>query len=264
MVHLVRRKNGIAPFHSFLKSYKENPAGVDHDLLVVYKGFSLNNEINLYEELLRDVPHSFLKVSDIGLDLQSYFIAAEKCSNKYCCFLNSFSIILEKDWLLKLYQNISQPGVGLVGATGSWESISQWNHIARYSFYKNLVRWIARKWRKHSFDLFPNYHIRTNGFMIMRDIMLRIHRGAILTKSQSYRLESGKHSITKQIELMGFKPIVVGRNGKGYEKHEWDISNTFRRGMQKNLLFSDNQTRSFDVSYQEEKQKLELSTWGKV
>jgi len=120
VVHLVRRKNGIEPFRSFLESYLGNSAGIDHELLILYKGFSWKADIDPYEELLRDVAHSSLRVADFGLDLRSYFIAAEKCSSKYCCFLNSFSIILDKDWLMKLHQHIRQPGVGLVGATGSW------------------------------------------------------------------------------------------------------------------------------------------------
>jgi len=36
---LVRKKNGIEPFQSFLASYLGNSAGIDHKLLIVYKGF---------------------------------------------------------------------------------------------------------------------------------------------------------------------------------------------------------------------------------
>lgn len=64
------------------------------------------------------------------------------------------------------------------------------------------------------FDHFPNYHIRTNGFIIACDTMLKIHRGSLLTKMGAYRLESGKNSITKQIERMGLKSVVVGKDGR--------------------------------------------------
>ena len=269
VVHLVRRKNGIEPFQSFLASYLGNSAGIDHELLIVYKGFFRKADIVPYEELLREVAHSSLRIADFGLDLQSYFIAAEKCSSKYCCFLNSFSIILDKDWLLKFYQHISQPGVGLVGATGSWgsigktpikldkEGISYLRQLARY-LYKYLNKMIINR----LFLDFPNYHIRTNSFMIMRDTMLKIRRGMLLTKMQAYILESGKYGITKQMELMGFRPIVVGKNGKGYEKHEWDISNTFWRRVQENLLISDNQTRKYDTETSDLKQQWEFFAWG--
>ena len=78
VVHLVRRKNGIEPFRRFLKSYLGNSAGVDHELLILYKGFSSEADTNPYEELLRNVTHSFIRIADFGFDLRSYFIAAER------------------------------------------------------------------------------------------------------------------------------------------------------------------------------------------
>jgi hypothetical protein len=268
VVHLVRKKNGIEPFQSFLASYLGNSAGIDHKLLIVYKGFFRKADIDPYEELLREVPHSFLTITDLGFDLRSYFIAAEKCSSKYCCFLNSFSIILDKDWLLKLYQHISQPGVGLVGVTGSWQSFCPRQEVynKNMAYWKKLVRpmamFILRGFFGMYFDYFPNYHIRTNGFMIERDVMLKISRGMIIIKIQVYFIESGKHSITRQVELMGFRPIVVGKNGRGYEKHEWNISSTFWRGVQENLLISDNQTRLYDKEDSDKKKKREFFAWG--
>ena len=268
VVHLVRRKNGIEPFRSFLESYLKNPAGIDHELLILYKGFSQKADIGPYEELLRDVAHSSLSIADIGLDLRSYFIAAEKCSSKYCCFLNSFSIILDKDWLLKLYQHIRQPGVGLVGATGSWGSFCNAQVIKteatsyRNQFKRALFKYPKRILTGLYFLTFPNHHIRTNGFMIMRETMLKIHRGKLLIKIQAYMLESGKYGMTKQMEWMGFRPMVVGKDGKGYEKSEWNISNTFWRGAQENLLISDNQTRKYDKESPAWRRKWEFFAWG--
>jgi hypothetical protein len=268
VIHLVRRKNGMEPFRSFLASYLGNSAGVDHELLILYKGFSQEADIAPYKELLRDVPHSSLKIADLGYDLRSYFIAAKKCNSKYCCFLNSFSIILYKDWLLKLYQHIRQPGVGIVGVTGSWGSIGHSRLIkTKATSYWNLLKRALFKYPKkilvsRYFIAFPNYHIRTNSFMIMRDTMLKMRRGTLLTKIQGFFLESGKDSITKQVELMGFKPIVVGKDGKGYEKCKWDISNTFWRREQENLLISDNQTRKYDKGDLYCKKKWEFFAWG--
>ncbi len=192
VVHLVRRRNGIEPFRSFLASYLENSAGINHELFILYKGFSRKGDIAPYEELLRNVPHSILRIADFGYDLRYYFIAAKKCNSKYCCFLNSFSLILDKDWLLKLYQYISQPGVGLVGATGSWLGIGPVLPIPRKegdSYLKHMGRLLYKIPRRYFIRFFfprqPNYHIRTNGFMIMRDTMLKIRKGTLLTKIQA-------------------------------------------------------------------------------
>ena len=234
VVHLVRKKNGIEPFHNFIKSYLENSAGIDHELLILYKGFTGKADIIPYENVLSDVPHSTMEITDRGFDLRSYFVAAEACRNKYCCFLNSFSVILDKDWLLKLYKHISQPGVGLVGVTGSWGSISRrrvWNG-ENVSYWIQLLRKARKVLLSRYFDAFPNHHIRTNGFMIRCSTMQKIRRGILLTKIQTYMLESGRHGITRQVEEMGLKPLVVGRGGRGYEKDEWDISNTFWHGEQ--------------------------------
>lgn len=268
VVHLVRKKNGLEPFCHFLTSYLENPAGVDHDLLIIYKGFNREADISPYEKLLQDVPHSLLHVADFGFDLRPYFIAAEKYDSNYFCYLNSFSVILDKDWLLKLYRHISETRVGLVGATGSWGSICPKRRSTQSNMplWKKLLRplvWrVLRIYRGMYFDYFPNYHIRTNGFMIARENMLKIRRGLILTKMHAYRLESGKDSITKQVEQMGLKCMIVGKNGIGYDKQEWDISNTFWSGTQENLLISDNQTRKYDSDDSGWRGKWEIFAWG--
>jgi len=56
--------------------------------------------------------------------------------------------------------------------------------------------------------------------------------------------------------------IVMGKDGKGYNKYEWNVSNTFWRGTQGNLLISDNQTRKFDTASPEWRRKWELFAWG--
>jgi hypothetical protein len=94
--------------------------------------------------------------------------------------------------------------------------------------------------------------------------MLNIQHGVVLTKIQAYRLESGKNSITKQVEKMGLKPLIVGRDGRGYEQHDWNISETFWHGEQENLLISDNQTRKYDTSDLIWRQKWERFAWGET
>ena len=62
---------------------------------------------------------------------------------------------------------------------------------------------------------------------------------------------------------MGLKPMVVGKNKKGYEKNEWDTSNTFWRSAQENLLISDNQTRKYDAGDLDWKWRWEYFAWRK-
>jgi len=263
VVHLVRKKNGLEPFQIFIDSYLKNPPGIDHKLLMVYKGFYRKVDIAPYEELLKNIPHSFFMVADVGFDIRPYFLAVEKHDYKYFCFLNSFSVILDKDWLLKLYQHLSQPGVGLVGATGSWQGLQSPAKKNR-ALWKKILRPIVMLYLKRYFASFPNCHVRTNAFIIARTTMLKIRCGTILGKIQAYGFESGKNSITKQVERMGLRPLIVGKDGRGYDKHEWNVSNTFWRGTQHNLLVSDNQTRKYDTASPEWRQKFELFAWGEL
>ena len=52
VVHLIRAHNGIEPFVQFLDSYKKNKGGIDHDLLIVFKGFENSHDKMEYERLL--------------------------------------------------------------------------------------------------------------------------------------------------------------------------------------------------------------------
>ena len=46
VVHLVRAHNGVGPFARFLKSYEINRGGMEHDLLIVFKGFRIATRHN--------------------------------------------------------------------------------------------------------------------------------------------------------------------------------------------------------------------------
>jgi hypothetical protein len=174
---------------------------------------------------------------------------------------------LDKDWLLKLYVHVIQPEIGMVGATGSWGSVRS-GLVKKLPLWKKILKPVVRPARRAYFDLyfdnFPNYHLRTNGFMILRDTMRKIRRGFIFTKMQVYRLESGKHSITKQVERMGLKVVVVGKDGERYDKEQWASSGTFWRGKQSNLLISDNQTTTYDNSDADDRRRFELFAWGSL
>ncbi len=266
VVHLVRKKNGMEPFLGFIDSYLKHPAGMDHDLLIVYKGFYRQRDLAPYEKLIKNIPHSFLLVADFGFDLRPYFIAAARHDSRYFCFLNSFSIILDRDWLLKLYRHIVEPGVGLAGASGSWGCIRPGQIRIGASWYQRWLRNIALmclgRYLGSRFEPFPNFHVRSNGFIIARVNMLKIRHGLILSKMQAWMLESGKNGITKQIERSGLKPVIVGKDGLAYDKHEWKMSNTFWCCGQENLLIADNQTRKFDEASPDWRRNLELFAWG--
>lgn len=258
-VHLVRASNGIEPLARFLESYREHPAGIDHALLIILKGFANDSVPPEYEKLLGEVAHERMHVPDWGFDITPYFTAAAAVSAESLCFLNSFSRILAGGWLAKLHAALMRPGIGVAGATGSWQGVYRdWrivreigDVIGRPAWKQALLNlpFVARiNMARHalSFPYFPNPHVRTNAFMIRRDTMLALHPSVTRTKSQAYRFESGKDGMTRQILQMGMTACVVGRDGRTYEIADWKHSETFWIATQANLLISDNQTRRYE------------------
>ena len=56
----------------------------------------------------------------LGLDLNHYREAVDRVVAERYCFLNTASEILADDWLAHLERALLTPGVGMVGATGSY------------------------------------------------------------------------------------------------------------------------------------------------
>jgi hypothetical protein len=278
VVHLARAANGIGPLRSFLDSYRAHPAGIEHDLLIVLKGFRPPLPPD-YEFVLSEVTHRRRFVADRGLDVDVYFGVAHAVEHDVLFFLNSFSVILADDWLAKMHAALSQDGVGLVGATGSWHSTYlPYSNAAseaaaralRPAWKRLLLRWfpflgsVRRRIRlrrvRGKVDPFPNYHLRTNAFMFRRETALRIEFEPTRRKLDAYLFESGRRGLTCQVLAMSLRVLVVDRAGNTYEMPDWNVSNTFWRLNQENLMIADNQTRAYDVA--SVGGRLRYSTWA--
>ena len=273
LVHLVREKNGLAPFREFIQSYRDHDAGMGHDLLLIFKGFDAPVISEPFANHLQGVDYTSHFVPDRGLDIGPYFAVAKALHYLDFCFLNSFSLILADGWLAKMYEHIRKEDVGIVGATGSWESIYStqlWRNRTRLEPYSPrrlagtalMHLQTQTTCRKRYFAPFPNPHLRTNAFMISRDTMLRLNVGPIRSKFDACRFESGRHGMTQQVLAMGLQPLVVGRDGNAYGIEAWPDSCTFRSGEQVNLLVADKQTRYYARQDAAAKRSLSACTWA--
>ena len=266
VVYLARAHSGMRSFETFLQSYRRCPAGLKHDLLIVFKGFRQPADMEPHLALVSDLSPKTLSISDAGFDLRAYRIAAQHLDHPYLCFFNSFSELLAADWLSRLFAFARQPDVGLVGATGSHESMYTNVLIERESQPQPLLRRLWTPFRlslcRWCFDPFPNYHLRTNAFIISRELMLRIWPAFIRTKRGAYLFENGKNSLTKRILQGKREVLVVGKNGQAYSKEEWPRSHTFRSGQQDNLLVADNQTREYENATESSRRHLARVAWG--
>lgn len=214
---------------------------------MIFKGFPDASALGEAKDLFSSVRHTPVFLGDDSLDIGAYFELANQIDEDLICVLNTASEILAHDWLRKLAVNLALPNVGLVGATGSYESLND----------ESLDEW------KKPYPVFPNPHIRSNAFMIDRESFCRVTRGQVIAeKLDAIHFESGPRSMTRQILAMGRETLVVGRNGRGYAPQWWPTSDTFRLGTQSNLLVADNQTRNFTALRWPEKREFVLRTWG--
>jgi hypothetical protein len=289
VVHLARRRNGIAPFQRFLASWQSHPAGVPHDLVIVFKGF--DGSCPEHDALLSHVTHRRLFVSDQGFELNAYFKAVEQLDYSRYCFLNSYSRILADGWLEKMNRWCDGRDVGLVGATGSCQSIAGgytreerqlkslplatqfWRRAGRALRDRRpnanaqrairLVLRMAGVWRpSRDFPPFPNPHLRTNAFMASRDTLRQVRLGPLRMKLSAYKFESGKDSLTNQVRRLGLRVLVVGRDGESYQPERWHESNTFWQSREENLLVADNQTELYMSSDAATRAELAQYAWG--
>jgi hypothetical protein len=316
VVYLARKEQSDH-FQSFIESYKNYSAGICHDLFVIFKGYHDKDDLDTSQKKFSDLIHTPIILPDTGFDLGSYYQVASMISHEYVCFLNTYSQILGEGWLSKIHQHISDPRVGIVGASGSHEGIGTSVEFLQKAIWlytqcnipkplresilnyfqvflpSESLRTILRRllqrfcgnngvhhkenypnwWKKMrtipeiselvAFPCFPNPHIRTTGFMIQREIFLKLSGKPFKTKLDACHFESGSNNMTRQLLQSGLKALVVGRNGSGYEVQDWCKSSTFRYKDQNNLLIGDNHTRSYHSLTASSQLTYSYMTWGK-
>jgi hypothetical protein len=267
VIYIARKGNGLAPFEKFLQSYASFRAGLAHDFVVVFKGFTPGAELQAHEQLLKQFPHKTLFVSDQGYVLKAYFAAVTQLDYRHFCFLISFTSVLDHDWLAKLYAPFRGEEVGLVSATASYESLytnacNERQGAHRVPWQRTLLRPLRLALLRLFYEPFPNRHLRTTGCMIARSVFQRIRTRGAHTKMGGLRFESGRSSLTRQVQRMGLQAVVVGRDGRSYAPEEWPASNTFRQRNQENLLIADNRTEQYAQADLETRTHLSRLAWG--
>ena len=247
VVHLVWAPLGVERLRRFVASYKANPAGQPHRLIIIFNGFAPDAALDRWRDALSDVEHDELLLASPVLDLAAYREAIEAGAAENYCFLNSYSEPLVGDWLRLLIGHLNDPTIAAVGASGSYESIYTTSHpLSRI--------------RKRGFPKFPNPHLRTNAFAARREQLTRVQWPTLNSKMDARKLESGPRSLTRQLQTAG-RVIVAGRDGCAYDVDRWEQSSTFRSHDQVNLLVSDNRTREYLAASEERREDLERRAW---
>jgi hypothetical protein len=269
VVHLVRRANSPELLRRFVDSYLRFDPGVSHDVHVICKGFESCAVVEAeFDRVGRAC--EFRLVSDEGVDVGAYFAHAAFVRTEFACFMNSHCEVTSEGWLRKLLAAALRRGVGVAGATASFESTlslvvdqtrTQWRSLVRSPSV--LRERAALLWNTASmFPRYPNPHVRTNVFMI-RPPLLRQLSLPRNDRQSALAFESGRRSMTRQLSSRGLQALVAGADGQVYEAGRWPESHTFRSGEQRNLLVHDNQTRRYRDGDAAERQYLGRLAWGR-
>lgn len=292
VVHLVRQANGLAPFEAFMASYRRFPAEIEHDLVLLLKGFTEPGQLMSYLELAAEEQPARIEVTDGGFDLTAYLAAAAALDHERLCFVNSFSEVLAAGWLRLLDAALDSGHAGAAGATGSWAShLSYGLYQAGFSggpYTRAFAGRDAARRAMHALSgstpasapadwlynvamtarhcagmsRFPAMHLRTNAFVIERELLRALRTGRAQTKWATYHLESGRRSITTQLIARGRPPAVVDRQGVARLPAAWDRGDVFWQADQQDLLVADNQTRSYDGASPPHRAVLSAHAWG--
>lgn len=270
VVYLAWAPLGPEPVRSFLRSYRAHAAGIAHELVIVLNGAPADSakansqaggaltQRQLTTELA-EIEHRLIVLDRPTLDLAAYGLAARELSHPRLCFLNSYSVILADGWLAIFAQALDDPNTGLAGASASWESQSRWIRGRTRHWPYQLLRLRAAR---RDYPRFPNPHIRSTAFMIDRANLLPMDLDRARDKRDTYLLESGRRSITRQILERGLRAVVVGRDGRVYGVKGWALSRTYRSGEQENLLVADRRTQDWAVASPRLRRRLSRDAWG--
>jgi hypothetical protein len=222
VAYLLRKGNPPHLFEAFLDSLARHPPGMDYRPVLIQKGFEPDFAHPLAARWAsQERPAEIVDVADAGFALTAFRDAAVAIDAPRQLFLTSYSRVLADDWLAKLVRAADDLGAGsLVGASGSWESLGPTTP-------------------------FPNTTLRSNAFLIERDIFLA-YPHPLDGRYDGNLFEAGPDSITHRTLTAGGRIAVVDRDGRAWSPSDWPDSRTFRSYNQEALLIADNRT----VDYQ--------------
>ncbi len=269
--------DGLVSAKDFFDAYHAFPSGCPHELVVAAKGWPDLNDYNGLRVLVAPHATRLVDLPDDGFDWGAYMRLALQLPHTWLCFLNTHSRPRVAGWLHFLKTAAQTPGmnIGVVGATGSWETLApilpplsakaNYNTplISSLRVIRNTVRFGMNIRNFHSF---PNPHLRSNAFIIRRELFIDFVATQTIPsrKWDGAIIESGRTGFSAYLSHRGLKALVAGADGRYYESGQWIDSQTFRVPGQKNLLVEDNQTIAYNRGNQRLKRSLERATWGRV
>lgn len=246
---------------NFIKNYTKYESGLHHKLLICFKLIDAKT-INVFSKHLSNISFiEFIDNHDLNdFDFGSYKRVAEKFPEMDILFLNSHSYPACNNWLQKLMLHKNDDN--LIGTTGSFESLA--DSIKLKKFYKFISFFLRKIKYKNDFNSFPNPHLRTSSFLVKGKLFYNfIKNKKINNKYDTWKIESGKYSLTNYFKKKGVDIFVINSDGKKFTENQWLLSETFNYLDQSKCIISDKHTRKYLKFNNSDKKKAQYKTWGK-
>jgi hypothetical protein len=272
----------------FSVSLEKNLLALDtncrYKIYIIFKGWEEKKYINpktFFSNIKKNI--SFFYFSDDGFDLGTYFKILKYVDEEYIYFFNSTSRIVDDNFFKFSINAMFDKKLGLLGWAGSFGTLRP---SIKKIFFKLKINIIINKnfintikdllidviaFPRHlylykNFPKFPNPHVRSNAFLIKKDLYEEFSKISKYpeTKIEACELESGKNGLTKFVQKKGYDVKVVNSKNKIFDIRECDKSETWRTGDRQHVLVADNGTFFYEKMPISRKLFKEYSAWEEI
>lgn len=200
----------------FVATYREQPAGQEHKLFIVFCNGDPTPEMEaIYEGL--DCAHR--PYNGPGMDVGAQQAASRTTNGEFIVSANSRVFFHRAGWLKRMMECREEHGPGVYAAMASFEGCP-----------------LGQVW--------PNPHLRTAFYGMDSKLWLEFPH-TVNSRDDSFRFESGEWNIANWCEAQGYQARLVTWDGC-WERKDWRTPpNLFRRGDQSNCIVWDRHNEIF-------------------
>ena len=192
----------------FVDSYHRNPAGIDHELVVVCNGSPITDDARFLFGSVENL--RFLEHDNSGYDIGAYQRAAREVACDMMVFFGTSTYLKGPGWLKRMADAFTEKGNGLFGTMAN----TGVPHVGVRPHIRTTAFWLAPA----LFNQYP-HHVTEPG--------------------QRYEFEHGATCLTSWVYGRGLGVWVVGWSGI-YRQSQWHfIPNGFHSGDQSDMLAGD-------------------------
>lgn len=201
----------------FAETYRANPAGAEHELVLVNSNGGLTEEVAGFFD---GIDFSIIDYNGTGWDIGAYqHVAGQLAPTTWLMCFSSLTWLWRPGWLASFVAAREAHGDALYGSTASYEN---------------------------------GPHIRSTGFMARAE-HLRQYAPVVTSKAECMAFESGASSLTARFIQAGRGTYLVTPDGVYDHQHFRDAPNGFRLGDQSNVWVQDKNTAIYERASSEKR-----------